>query len=99
MKLILFLAVSCAAVVLISSEVCRDEKDCDHVTCDSATKLGCSHGECTCLTSPTAGTCAQATCTARTDCSSCLCRDQRESRHCYDGHCLCGRGFIPGIGK
>ncbi|XP_071080904.1 serine protease inhibitor Cvsi-2-like [Haliotis cracherodii] len=100
MQVSLFLAVFCAVIAVIYSETCRDEKDCDHVTCDSTSKLGCSHGECTCLTSATSDSCAQATCSARADCDSCKCRDSRASHHCYDGHCLCGRGgFGPGIGK
>ncbi|XP_046579914.1 serine protease inhibitor Cvsi-2-like isoform X1 [Haliotis rubra] len=103
MKVTLLLVIVSAVIVVISSEICRDDSDCSHVTCDSTSRLACSHGLCTCLVAVNAGSCFSATCTARADCDSCQCRDSHTERHCFDGHCLCGRGASgpggPGVGK
>ncbi|XP_067681974.1 serine protease inhibitor Cvsi-2-like [Haliotis asinina] len=103
MKVTLFFVIVSSLIGLISSQGCRDESDCTHVTCDSSSRLACSHGQCTCLVAANAGTCFSATCSARADCDSCQCRDTHEERHCFDGHCLCGHGPAgpggPGVGK
>ncbi|XP_046579932.1 serine protease inhibitor Cvsi-2-like [Haliotis rubra] len=103
MKLTLFLVIVSSVIAVISSQACRDDSDCTHVTCDSSSRLACSHGQCTCLVAANPGSCFSATCTARADCDSCGCRDSHDERHCFDGHCLCGRGPTgpggPGVGK
>ncbi|XP_046579912.1 serine protease inhibitor Cvsi-2-like isoform X1 [Haliotis rubra] len=99
MKVTLFLVIVSASVAVIYSEQCTDDGDCNHLTCDSSSKLACSHGQCTCLVAANVGSCLSTACTARFDCGSCQCRDSHSERHCFDAHCLCGRGFGLGVGK
>ncbi|XP_046570601.1 serine protease inhibitor Cvsi-2-like [Haliotis rubra] len=102
MKVTLFLVFVCTLFAVIYSEDCRDDSDCTHLTCDSSSRLACSHGQCTCLVGANPGTCFTDTCSARDDCDSCGCPPNRD-HHCFDGHCLCGhRAFGPGgsgVGK
>ncbi|XP_046366173.1 serine protease inhibitor Cvsi-2-like [Haliotis rufescens] len=92
MKCTLVLAAVCAVVVLVTSERCSNAGDCSHVSCDSSTTLGCSHGECTCLEGASTAPCPQTTCAARSDCDSCSCHGNRQ-HHCFDERCTCGFGF------
>nr|XP_022320297.1 serine protease inhibitor Cvsi-2-like [Crassostrea virginica] len=80
MRVIFVLA---AVVVAVSSEMCRETRDCSLTTCSSGNEIHCINHQCTC-TSSGSGT---GSCVLAADCHG-RC-DHGTNHHCIDGRCRC----------